>query len=68
MSTAKVSRIHRNMTRTRPQDIRANTGTLPLLSEPASSNDDGGLSDSDPESPIKSYPTDFWRGSHVTTF
>jgi len=51
VSTAEVGRIHRNTTRTRPQDGRAvDAGALALRSEPSSSNDDGGLSDSDSES------------------
>jgi hypothetical protein len=41
----------RNTTRTRPQDGRAvDTGALVSRSEPSSSNDVGGLSDSDSES------------------
>ncbi len=51
MSTAEVGHIHRNTTRTRPQDGRAaDAGALASGSEPSSSDDDGGLSDSDLES------------------
>ncbi|KAH8586159.1 hypothetical protein B0O99DRAFT_645286 [Bisporella sp. PMI_857] len=50
VSTTEVSRIHRNTTRTRPQDNKAaDTGALVSRSKPSSS-DDGGLSDSDPDS------------------
>ncbi|KAI9863863.1 MAG: hypothetical protein M1813_003515 [Trichoglossum hirsutum] len=50
-TAAEVSRIHRDTTRTRPQDGRAvDTGALPSEgSEPSSSDDDDGLSDSDPD-------------------
>lgn len=42
MLTAEVGRIHRNTTRTRPQDGRAvDSGALASRSEPSSSDDDG---------------------------
>jgi hypothetical protein len=51
VSTAEVGRIHRNKTRTRPQDGRAvDAGVLASRSESSSIDDDGGLSDSDPKS------------------
>ena len=50
-STTESSRIHRNATRTRPQDSRAvGAGAFVSRSEPSSSDDDGRLSDSDSES------------------
>ncbi|KAH0535945.1 hypothetical protein FGG08_007156 [Glutinoglossum americanum] len=51
VTAAEVSRIHRDTTRTRPQDGRAvDAGALPSEgSEPSSSYDDDGLSDSDPD-------------------
>ena len=51
VSTAEVGRIHRNTTRTRPQDGRAvDARAFASRSEPSSSDDDSGLSDSDSES------------------
>ena len=51
-TAAEAGRIHRDTTRTRPQHGKAvDAGALALQgSEPSSSDDDGGLSDSDSES------------------
>jgi hypothetical protein len=48
---AEACRSHKNATRTRPKHVRATyaQALAPQRSEPSSSDDDGGLSDSDPD-------------------